>query len=81
MIPVGRERRHDLGSAATVVSGQGAGSAGDAAGLPDVRLQAARGRLPRKPLIVARACLEMLKAGSSAAKGVADVQVTFAGPY
>jgi acetoin:2,6-dichlorophenolindophenol oxidoreductase subunit beta len=33
------------------------------------------------PLIVARACLEMLKAGSSAAKGVADVQVTFAGPY
>ena len=33
------------------------------------------------PLTIARACLEVLKAGSSAEKGVADVQATFAGPY
>jgi acetoin:2,6-dichlorophenolindophenol oxidoreductase subunit beta len=33
------------------------------------------------PLTIARACLEVLKAGASAEKGVADVQATFAGPY
>ena len=43
-------------------------------------------RRSRTPSIPTRspslsACLEVLKAGSSADKGVADVQATFAGPY
>jgi pyruvate dehydrogenase E1 component beta subunit len=33
------------------------------------------------PMTIARACLDVLKAGSTGAKGVADVQATFAGPY
>jgi hypothetical protein len=32
------------------------------------------------PLTIARACLDVLKAGGTA-KGVADVQASFAGPY
>lgn len=36
---------------------------------------------PPNPLTIARSCLEVLKAGSSGGKGVADVQATFAGPY
>jgi pyruvate dehydrogenase E1 component beta subunit len=33
------------------------------------------------PMTIARACLDVLKAGGASAKGVADVQATFAGPY
>ena len=60
---------------------QGAGAAGDAAGLPRAGLQAARGGVPPEAPHHRQACLDVLKAGSSAAKGVADVQATFAGPY
>jgi pyruvate/2-oxoglutarate/acetoin dehydrogenase E1 component len=33
------------------------------------------------PMTIARACLDVVKAGGATAKGVADVQATFAGPY